>query len=181
MGQIQAAQDLLATTLADSATFRTFANAAGTRAAALTRIHHDYIPDRTNGADAYTPEELAAIRPCALIFTVPDAGYHYERDAAGTNNWAARGELVVVLMRDHPTTTVDGLVVAVESSTADVAMRNIAGGVVSELVDMSEDSSGEYLACTGFTCSGPYRTAPEDLGELGDRQAFEIHIRWGNR
>jgi hypothetical protein len=181
MGQIQAAQDLLATTLADSATFRTFANGAATRAAALARIHHDYIPDKENGVDAYTPEELSAIRPCALIFTVPDAGYHYDRDAAGTNNWAARGELVCVLTRDHPVETVDGQERPVESSTADVAMREIAGGIISDLVEMSEDSSGDYLAATGFTCSGPYRTAPEDIDELGERQAFEIHIRWGNR
>jgi hypothetical protein len=165
---IQDAQDLLATTLAASASFRTFVG-AGNATVALERIHHDYLPDPDS--DVYTLEELQDIRPCALIFTVPDSGWSYDRDAAGTNNWAARGELVCVLMRDTPT--------GETNSDVDVSMRETAGNIVSDLVDLSEQ--GGYLASTGFTCNGPYRTEPGELQELGDRQAFEIMIRWGNR
>lgn len=164
---IQEAQDLLKTTLASCAAFQTFTGTANSTNAAL-RIHHDYLPDPDD--DTYTEAELAGIRPCALIYTEPNNGWTYRRDAAGTNNWGASGRLIIVLMRDFPANT--------EASAADVAMRGLAGDIIEDLRDKSETGG---LAATGFSASGPFRTPQEDLAELGDRQAFEITVDWGNR
>lgn len=165
---IQEIQDLLASTLAACASFQTFVGEVDASAAAL-RIHHDYIPDPDG--DAYTPEELAEIRPCALIYTLPDNGFTTKRDSAGTNNWGSSGRLVCVLMRDTPSEQ--------SRSDVDVDMREAAGDIMADLVDASETAG--RLAITGLTASGPYRTEPDQISELGDRQAFEIHIEWGNR
>lgn len=170
MTMIQDAQDILETTLANSATFRTFVGAANV-AEARQRIHHDYIPDREG--EAYTPEELSAIRPCALIYTLPSGGFTTQRDASGTNNWATSGRLVCVLMRDTPESG--------SNSDVDVGFRTIAGNIMSDIINLSEDAADSFLAATRIVADGPFRTEESDLDELGDRQAFELIIDWGNR
>ena len=167
---IQEAQDLLATTLAASTTFRTFVGAADP-SGALERIYHDYIPEPAG--EVYTPDELSDIRPCAMIYTLPANGFEWTKDAAsgGHNCWTGSGRLVCVLMRDFPTD--------MDASEADVDFREIAGDILADIRDLAE--TGGYLAATKFSGSGPFRTLPEELSEIGDRQAFELYIDWGNR
>lgn len=166
---IQEAQDILATTLAASTTFRTFVDAADATEA-LTHIFHDYLPEPAG--DVYTADELATIRPCALIYVQPNNGFEWAKDSAGgTNCWAGSGRLVCILFRDTPT--------GMTPSEVDVEMREIAGDILADIRDLSETAG--YLSATRFAGNGPFRTEHDQLEDLGDRQAFELYIDWGNR
>lgn len=166
---IQEAQDILATTLAASTSFRTFVSAEDATEA-LAKIYHDYLPEPEG--DTYTADELSEIRPCALIYVQPNNGFEWNKDSAGGNNcWAGSGRLVCILFRDTPS--------GMTTSEADVDMREIAGEILADIRDLSETAG--YLSATRFAGNGPFRTEHDELQELGDRQAFELYIDWGNR
>ena len=106
-----------------------------------------------------------------MIYTQPTEGFTVQRDASGTDCWNASGRLVCVLMRLTPANSTD--------SAVDVDLREKAGAIMTDLVESSETAG--MLAVTKLGGSGPYRTDPSELEELGDRQAFEITMDWGHR
>lgn len=170
---IQDVQDLLRTTLANCAEVRSFLG-QGTVEGAAARIHNDYWP-RPSG-DVYVEGDAEVIWPAILIYTQPESGWSIERDSMGnTSNWKAYGELVCIFQQQYP--VFEGFPEPFIRQM-DVDFRSTIGDIIEELISKSETAG--YLAATGFTVSGPFRTPEEDRSG-GDWFAMEVIIRWGIR
>lgn len=102
-GSIAYYQGLLQTMLADSTTFRTWVGAT-TQAQAKSRIHmHELRPPEDRAE--YTPDELNAMRPFAIISPGDDDPFETFADAASTGevyDWNERGSFDVVLEQAIP-------------------------------------------------------------------------------
>lgn len=102
-GSIATYQELLRTMLADSTTFRAWVGAT-TQAQAKSRIHmHELRPPEDRAE--YTPDELNAMRPFAILAPGDDDPFDTFADAASTGevyDWDERGSFDVVLEEAIP-------------------------------------------------------------------------------
>lgn len=170
----QGAQDILKTTLANSAAFQVFVDADDATEAAQ-RIYHDAVP--LPAAQSYTLDELNELRPYALLFTDPSGGFRSDKVAMGDSSgdcWNSSGTLIMYLVRTVPAAS-EGATNPL--SDVDTSFRTIIGNVLADLAEMSETAG--MLASRSFLVDGPYRNDPVKQKNEGDEQMAIVTIRWG--
>ena len=166
-GSVSIAQELLRTSLADCAAFRTWCGAADA-AAALLRIHHEAVTPPATDAE-YTAAELAALRPHAIVWTVK---HRWRQNAAGTHFETERGgQLQARLVQ-----TVDP---AIATDEGEIGRRfmNAVGTIVDQLFDLA--GTAGYLAIIDVEMDSPLRTHPDAVRDLGDVVMVDLNIDWG--
>lgn len=170
---IQDVQAIAKTTLANCAAFRTL-TATADATAALAKIYHDAWPVPASGGVSHSLAEITALRPSAIIYTEPDRGWTSQRDAMGDstgNCWHHSGIIHMIIFRNVPTAD------KALPSKVDTDFRTVIGTILSELIAQSETAG--RLNSKRLTVSGPWRTEPKELKDIGDAQGCEIIVEWG--
>ncbi len=167
-GDISLAQDRVAQMLADSAAFRTFAGVATAEVARSDAIYCDGLP-KPSGRE-YTPAELEALRPFALVFTETDDGFRLNCLAQGV--FQPSGRIIVLLERGVPAEDEDDV------AKLDEYMRNSAGAILDDLTQMSGQEG--YVDISEIVFSGPGRVETKDVQDMGDFQQMFLQIDWHN-
>lgn len=172
--RIQAPQDALRCSLANSPNMQSFLGVTvGDSSAAILKIYNDELPKPSDGR-MHTLAEITALRPCAIVFTLSDAGWSIERDAMADDAcWHAHGIVHALIFRNVPEADKDDL------GKCDVDFRNAVSDIVDDLIELSEYAG--HLACDKITARGPFRTDPKELKAIGDAQVYELIIEWGHR
>jgi hypothetical protein len=173
-GGITLCEDHLRTMLADCPRFRTFARNAADRQAALERIYIDDLPEAPEDKDAYSADDLRALRPFAIITTANQGGYAKARVAA--NTYAEAGKLHIVFEEDVE-----------ESEADDIALlernfKNTLGVIQNELLARAytaPDEDSQYLAIDLITFHGPHRCPENSIPDEGDHHFALFDVQHG--
>lgn len=161
------------TTLAASEAFQTLVG-ADDATEALARIYHDALPKPASGGHSHSLAEMNELRPCAIVYTqVGQGGWQARRDAMGGGCWDYSGTIVAVILRNVPVEDKDNL------QKVDTDFRTTVGNIVDDLIGLNETAG--YLTMERIDAMGPYRTPVEELQSVGDAQAYELVVGWGNR
>lgn len=177
-------QNLLADTLAATSEFQSITGTASADDAKAS-IYHDALPPPPLGADDYSQAELVAMRPFALISTIPSGGLNTLRDATESEQTSGR------LMIEFELNTPDAL--SRDPGILEQWLKTLVGRIIvrpdgesssfNGLLDLFHTTSGSqsYLAGNTVTLSGLYRTMPDAVEALGDFIIVELEVGWGSR
>lgn len=168
-GGLTAAEDNLKATLAASARFQTWANSAGNAELAAARIYIDDLPEAPGDQDSYTAEQIAGLRPFAIIRTEPRAGYSKGR--VGTKAYVEAGKLHIVLEENVDPTMADD--VAILERT----FKNTLTVILDEMLALAYEPG--YLAIDLITFHGPGRCSENEATGEGDHHFAMFEINWG--
>jgi hypothetical protein len=170
-GSMSLAQENLRTILAACATFRTLVGAADA-AAALPRIHHEFLT--APAADTYTADEMAGLRPYAIVSTDPACGF--ERVSHALGSFSSRGRLILILARSVPVAAQGQP--AIGQAEADLLWRNTVGQIMDELATLSSGTAG-YLSIEGIRVAmGPGRYTDQRDPAVGEEMGAVLLITW---
>lgn len=170
-GSITLAEQDLANTLADCHAFQAWAGVAS-QAAALERIYFDGLPAPDNGRETYTADELAALRPYAVIWTDEEEGFRRKQVAAGAGFYFEdSGRLHLELVQEIAAADQADL------SASDRKFKNALGLILDELAELA--GQGGYLTATSFATKGPLRPHPDSEDGEGPWQWAKLVIDWG--
>ncbi len=168
VGGIALAEENLRLHLANCPRFRSWAN-AGTVQQAINRIHIDALPSPADDKANYSKEEMLALRPFALLATIPKEGYSRVRVA--TETYIEIGELGIALEQNVP----DDLAQA--HANVERIFKNHLGVIINELLGLAYQ--GGFLAIDAITLHGPFRADPEVVQGEGDFQFAALQIKYG--
>lgn len=178
VGPVSLAEDLLATTLADCTTVRTFLGAANA-AAALARIYFGALDPPGSGADSLTPAELAALRPFILLWTDETAGVQLDFSTlGGTDGWHLRPSRGLIVVRFEATAG---------SGTPQEEERVMKNAVGTMAMSGDNDNPGlvelsgrpGYMAVRRVLVRGPWRADEDEAQHFGDHFAARFDVEWG--
>jgi hypothetical protein len=173
-GGITLAEEHLRLTVADCARFRTWALNAPDQAAALARIYIDGLPLPPEGQDAYTLEQMQALRPFAIVTTANQAGYSKGRIATAT--YAEVGKLAVAFEENVPANLARDIA-AVERS-----FKNTLGTILDQMLGLAytaPDADRQYLAIDLITFHGPLRCTQDVAVAEGDHHFAYFEVQYG--
>lgn len=169
-GRITIHEETLRTTLASLPAFQTWTGTADS-AAAQTHVYVGDVPP-PSGSETYDPADLVALRPFAIVYTEPQAGYRASKDAVGTS-WHFResGRLVVMLEQEIPA--------AIRHDAAEVRRQfmNAMGQILDEL--LGQAGVAGQLAVRSATVYGPYRVDDDDIQGQGEPIVAYFDLEWG--
>lgn len=170
-GSISLAQQNLAVSVADCASFRAWVK-AGDREAALASIYHEGLPKPPEGQQAYTREDLVALRPFALVWTETKNGFGLTLSSFGSHaEYAAAGRLHLQLCQNCPDRLGDD-----PTSETNLAFRNFAGALLDELATLS--GTAGYLCFQQAKSEGPFWTHPQLIASEGLYQVWDFTFDW---
>ena len=168
-GPISLPQEYLRQSLAATATWQGLCGVASA-AGALGRIYHDGLPMPEDG-QTHQAAELAALRPCAIVYTEDD-GLTYELEAGGEELcYGAKGRLVLELMRNAPAEALDE-----PCGPAARAWRELLEDLVEELGELS--GLAGYLACQTITIDEVHQSHPDGAETEGAWQGARVTVEW---
>jgi len=168
------AMQALRVLLADSSTFRTLVGET-TRVKAMTHIYLEGLPEPASG-DTHTAAELAAYRPCAVIYSDEAGGWTKDYESAGDHHQLGDGgELHLVLMQTCPV----GLDAAPDSD-ANRQFKNTLGQIVDDLCDLTGNgSSADRLVFDSVRLAeGPWWNHPDKEPTAGIEQGADLLVAW---
>lgn len=168
-GGITLAEEHLRLTVADCARFRTWALNAPDQAAALSRIYIDGIPDHPIDQDAYTLEQMQALRPFAIVTTANQNGFSKGRIA--TETYAELGRLAVAFEENVPAN------VARDVAALERTFKNTLGVILNEMLALAYQPG--YLAIDLITFHGPLRCSRDVAVAEGDHHFAYFEIQYG--
>jgi hypothetical protein len=170
-GSISLAKQNLKVSLADCQVFRTWSGASD-QAGALAHIHLEGLPKPPDGQQAYTKEQLAEIRPYAIVYTAANNGFDLTVSSFGAHaEYDSKGKLFFTLFQNCTDREGDD-----PSSDANLEFSNFCGNLIDELAALS--------GLAGYTCfdrlafQGPFWTHPQLLPSEGLYQWCEISLDW---
>lgn len=166
-GPINIAKQMMRNTIAGSSTFQNLVGET-TQADALNHVYEEVIPEKTND---YTRAELEALRPFAIVKTIPEDSYVIRRAARGTQNlFFDSGRMSVEIERDAPG---DGV-------GADlVSFQTIVGNILVEMTNLA--GQADYLDINEFFLTDYMIAHPDHIATQGDYQLAVIRVTWGVR
>lgn len=170
---IMLAQSRLRTTLANSASFRTWTGTA-TPTLALARIYHEALPPPAAGGE-YTLAEMTAYRPYAIIWTDPEAGFRKTAISVSTtgNEFDEAGRMGVQLAQ-----TVAAGDIGNPSEIA-IKFMNAVGGILSDICILAGQAG--YLTITDVMIDeGPYLNDPDAQSVEGVVVGLTLGVQWRN-
>ncbi len=169
-GALSLPEEYLRAMLADSAAFRTLCGAADA-AGALDHIYRDGLPPPADGRE-FTPAELSALRPHAIIFLADSDGLTLDRDSA--EGFLASGRAMIALERDCPSSLGDE-----PTSDANRQWKNIIGQIMYDLCDLTAEAKPGYLQLTRIRLHlGPFWPEKKDAIAQGLWQGAVLEVRW---
>lgn len=181
-GTVSSAEEALGRTLAACTAFQ---GDGGDETSARQRIFYHALPPPANDGE-YTAAELAAYRPCALIYTDFPRGYRWHK--VGSFAWDDSGRLALELEWTVPE--------AVATDEAEVARRfsNWLGTVMQlraneadeqrgliDLFDLAPYADHQFLAGAQIDVVDVTRTAIEQVEKIGDCIRALLIVHWGSR
>lgn len=170
-GAITLAEQDLATTLADCHAFQAWAGVAS-REDALARIYFDGLPSPDNGRESYTADELAELRPYAVIWTDEEDGFRRKMVSGGAGFlFDDSGRLHLELVQEIAVADQADL------AAADRKFKNSLGLILDDLAELA--GQGGYLTATSFVTKGPLRPHPDAEEGEGPWQWAKLVIDWG--
>lgn len=170
-GSITLAEEDLRNTLAAAVAFREFV-AVEDEEAALARIYVDALPPPTNNRDVYSADELAALRPYALVWTDPDDGFTRQQSAGGyAFHFRDTGRLHVEFVADVAEADLE------DAATAQRKFKNALGEILDNLAELAGQPG--YLTATGFKLMGPVEIHPDTETGEGPGHWGKLIIDWG--
>ena len=167
------AQEALRNSLADADAFRDWAGVTS-RAAALARIHHEALPDPSDG-EAYTLAELRNHRPYAVIATAEQQGFTRRAiSTSGQNHDFGEGGVLRVILAQ----TVDS---TLSYSQAELSFRNAVGGIIDDLCGLSGTTGADvHLAIREVRLAlGIGRSHPKHAPKQDDEHNAMLEVTWG--
>lgn len=165
--------------LSKCARFQAFASNTAVpldEAGALARIATDAWPfpldDRGNIKEAYSPDELRAIRPFAMIFSEPRRGYRLQGVGAMTASVEA-GTLQIHFEKDIPASLL--------KTPGDVNRQwdNDLGQIARELMDLKGLAAGGMLLIDTIDVFGPFFSDESQAAGQGDFCYALMTVSWG--
>ncbi len=171
VGNLARARENAGLTLADTAAFRALVGATS-QGQALKRIHHCGLP-RPADRQSYTVEELEALRPFAILFTNPEAGYTKSADAITESfDYADSGRILIDLEVDVPAE------IAPDDGEVMSRAENVIGQILDDLAGLC-GKDGYLAAVTLALVEGPYRSPLEEGEAQGDYWSALLSLDWG--
>ncbi len=170
-GAITLAEQDLANTLADCHAFQEWLGVASAEDA-LARVYFDGLPPPGEGRESYSADELAELRPYAVIWTDEDAGFRRSLDSSGVAfGFSDSGRLHVELVQEVAVADQADL------STADRRFKIALGSILDGLAELAGQPG--YLTATHFQTKGPLRPHPDSEDGEGPWQWAKIVVDWG--
>jgi hypothetical protein len=170
-GPLTRAETLLAATLAACPRWQTL---CGSAEAAAARIYFDALPPPAAHAAEYSPEDLALLRPFALVYTDEETGVTLAHAATGARRrFAERGVLKFYIEKHVPPDVAD------HPAEVDRRFKNDVGILLGELAALAGQAN--YLAIDEITAQGPLRSHQDELPTKGDYQQMHFTVSWGAR
>jgi hypothetical protein len=168
-GSLALAEQHVANMLANAAAFQAFVH-ADEAADAFERIHFDALPPPLNGQANYGPDELAKLRPFALVFTTEQNGFRRVRTA--TECYVESGSIVVQIERDVETEE------ARHNARLMRRFKNDLGDLIDELTELAYRS--DYLAFDAIELVGHGRIEEDQVPTHGDHVCAVLLLTWGS-
>ncbi len=172
VGAITPKEDLLQNTLAGLSKMQAWLGVSDSTSA-KNKIFIGDLPPPPSGCEVYEPEDLVGLRPFAVLYTEPQAGFRAMRDAIGLSFHFAEGGRLVIMFEQE----VDA---SLRHNLAEVRRRfmNSLGEIAYELLGVA--GLADKLAITKLTVFGPYRGDDDDIQGQGDPIIGYFDIEWGN-
>lgn len=124
--------------------------------------------------EAYSEDELATLRPFAILFTEPEEGFVATSIASSEAfDFAGSGRMIAVLEQDIPR-EIDR-----DKGEIDRRVKNAIGLIIDELCDRSGKAG--FLAFHRVSFTGPARVDRDEKQSLGGGDAIgcELRFEWG--
>ena len=166
--------DYLRHALAASSTWQAWTN-SDDEDEALSRIYYRAVPENLLPGD-WTADQLAALRPFALIILDPNEGYLRRVSAVGSAfEFDEAASMVLHVAENYPS--------RLDAADAEIWFLNKIGGVLDDLcggIAGDSTSTGRLAISSVRMPLGPERTAEEDLQQFGDAFMVDLLIGWSN-
>jgi hypothetical protein len=169
--------------LANTTAFRTWDGANLTVSQARDRIYFDDLPVPPNGQDAFSAEQMAAMRPFAVVFFPVVGGVRWSCDAS-PRHLRPHGKVLIYLEAGIPDDLVPDGDDVEDSGEIIRRFDNWIGRMVSstdsgDVTLKSLRGTAEMLDFTDLEYVGPFRAHPNDVPTQGDHQFATLELTWG--
>lgn len=141
----------------------------------LASVYFDSLPPPPDKAQAYTAEQLAALRPLVVIYSDEDTGLVFDHQSHGqvgfgyANSGTIKGYLEMAVAPEH----------ADDPQHAIRLFENQIGQVITELLQLA--GAAGYLAISNSRFTGPLRNHEDLRSEEGDYLQLLFTFEWGRR
>lgn len=170
-GSLTLAEENLARTIAGCARWQTIADAEDATEG-LANIYIDALPtprdEEEVPLEVYSAEQLAELRPFALISQPPRQSYRAER--IGDASYGEAGSLVILFEFAVDAEDRD------EISEAFRKIKNDLGVLLTEMQALAYEPG--YLAIDRFQVDGPWRCEDDAVNDLGDHVFAIVTVYW---
>lgn len=167
--------------LADCSQYQSFLGVS-TSAAAVERTYLAALPKPADGCE-YTLEELAALRPFAVLSLSMANGIGLRSDGVGA--WRCRGRFVLWLEAGVPTAyqpgkDVDAIDLTADLETGDRWIQNLIGNILPEIADAGSGVTPGYLPLNSVDVRmGPSREPNDATATQGPHYVTVLEFEWG--
>lgn len=170
-GVISTPEEILAATIADCPRWQAMCRAADAEGA-MQSIYFDALPPPPNDEDAYSCEQLEALRPYVMVYSDEDTGVSFNHSATTLGfNFRGSGRIKATIEQ-----TVDPEV-AHDPQEVFRRFKNDVGVLLQEM--MARAGSAGFLAMRNVTAQGPLRAHEDLIQDEGDFVVYHLTLEWG--